>query len=398
MDTEHLNERLSSLLDGELPENERQELEALIASNPAVAREWHALKQMDRLFRGMPRHDAPDDLTARLRAPRTVRRTVSFGRPRSSRRSAWPLLAAAAAFVLVFGLFLLRIPKPDPITLTRLDSVPAESASRQVVQRGEQAYDAAAEKQAPSREFADEVWGSFEIIPQKESLAPMAAPEAAAGMRRRDDAVQMQAEEVPAPAAVPYLSLGQGSGKDFAGGAVPGAKSPLGRAATAGNATHLERKPDTAADRPQESSEPDYAAAITQRETVPPPPAPPAPLARPAPSAAAPIAPPPPAAAGPIAPAPEGVSAETLDVSGTQRIGGRIFQLRDTTWIQDGYTEQTTALIERDSDEWAALIAADPTLAAIRQFQEAVLFESAGAWYRIPPVAVDEPSDTPAQP
>ena len=389
MDTEHLNERLSSLLDGELPENERQELEALIASNPAVAREWRALKQMDRLFRGMPRHDAPDDLTARLRAPRTVRRTVSFGRPRSSRRSAWPLLAAAAAFVLVFGLFLLRIPKPDPITLTRLDSVPTESASRKVVQRGEQAYDAAAEKQAPSREFADDGWASFEVIPQKESAAPMAAPEVAAGMRRRGDAVPMQAEEVPAPAAVPYLSLGQGSGKDRAGGAVPGAKSPLGRAATAEDATHLERKPGTATDRPQESSEPDYAAAVTQRGTVPPPTAPaaPAPLARPAPSAAA-----------PIAPLPEGAIAETLDVSDTQRIGDRIFQLRDTTWIQDGYTEQTTALIERDSDEWAALIAADPSLAAIMQFQEAVLFESAGAWYRIPPVAADEPSDTPAQP
>ena len=52
MDNESLSEKLSALLDGELPDGERRELEALIASDPAVAREAEALSQAWRPWRG----------------------------------------------------------------------------------------------------------------------------------------------------------------------------------------------------------------------------------------------------------------------------------------------------------------------------------------------------------
>ncbi len=374
MDTEFLSEKLSALLDGELSEGERQELEALIASNPAVAREWHALNRMDRLFREMPRHDAPHDLTARLRAPRAVRRTVSFGRPRSSRRSAWPLLAAAAAFVFMFGLFLLRIPKPDTITLTRLDSVPAESRSGHVSGQEEKACSAAAENRGPSPAAADDHWGEFGVVPRQEIAAPMAAPAPAAGMRKREDAPQMQAGEAPAPTEAPEFLGGLGLEKGLAGGAASGARSPSPRGAADANEAHVEQKMGAVAGMRPQSSESDQAGALTRGAAPPPPPA------------------------AQAAPAIEGVNAEITDGSETQHTGDRVFQLRDSIWVQDGYSEQAITAIERDSDEWAALIDADPTLAWIMRLQEAVVFESAGAWYRIPPAMAAEQSDTPAQP
>jgi hypothetical protein len=54
--------------------------------------------------------------------------------------------------------------------------------------------------------------------------------------------------------------------------------------------------------------------------------------------------------------------------------------------------------VERDSEALSALIASDPALAETLRFSEAIIFETGGAWYRVPPVTANAQASTPAQP
>ena len=81
-----------------------------------------------------------------------------------------------------------------------------------------------------------------------------------------------------------------------------------------------------------------------------------------------------------------------------KRVGTRVFELRNETWTQTTYTDQTTVAVERDSEALSALIASDPALAETLRFSEAIIFETGGAWYRVPPVTANAQASTPAQP
>ncbi len=370
MDNESLSEKLSALLDGELPDGERRELEALIASDPAVAREWNALTRMDRLFREMPRYEAPEEFAVRLRTARPSRRTASFGRPRSSRRAAWPLLAAAAAFLLVFGLIVLQLPDSNTFTMTRLEPAPAEPASEPAPKQETLADNAPAGELGLRQESAgDELRGTAtaDVAP----LAPPAAPAPAARMRRDDGALQQRVVEAPALAPPSSGAVGRelkaGTDEDLA------MSAPF-QAAEGGRA----------GDAPQDAT----AAATAPPDVKTPPP----------PPAEAPAETIPAITAAESAPAAEEAHVETIESAGMKRIGTRVFELRNETWTQTMYADETTVAVERDSEALSALIANDPALAETLRFQEAIIFESGGAWYRVPPVTADAQAGAPAQP
>jgi len=104
------------------------------------------------------------------------------------------------------------------------------------------------------------------------------------------------------------------------------------------------------------------------------------------------------AAAAQSAPVAQETSAETLEAAGMKRVGTRVFELRNETWTQTTYTDQTTVAVERDSEALSALIASDPALAETLRFSEAIIFETGGTWYRVPPVTANAQASTPAQP
>ncbi len=165
MHDESLHEKLSALLDGELDAEEQREIEALIASDPAVAREWQALQRVDTLFRTIPRHSAPAELGVRLR-PKPAKRPLSFGRPRSVRRAPWPMIAAAAALVLMFGLFVLQLPPSDQFEMAGVDRVaPVEAPPPPAL-----------EPEIAADDTISGEWDYFEIVPRAEAEDALAAP------------------------------------------------------------------------------------------------------------------------------------------------------------------------------------------------------------------------------
>ncbi len=378
MDNESLSEKLSALLDGELPDGERRELEALIASDPAVAREWNALTRMDRLFREMPRYEAPEAFAVRLRSPRASR-TVSFGRPRSSRRAAWPLLAAAAAFLLVFGLIVLQLPDSNTFTMTRLEPAPAESAS----EPGSTQERLADRVPAGDLELRQETDAGVALpSPPAAPPSPPAAPDPAARMRREAESMAERVAEAPALAPSSGGAVGRDLKADNVGGRAMGAWFNAAENGSAGDA------PQGAAGAP--------GAAPSDVQTAPASPAeapPPSYGARAVPEKSTPYA-----AAAQSAPVAQETSAETLEAAGMKRVGTRVFELRNETWTQTTYTDQTTVAVERDSEALSALIASDPALAETLRFSETIIFETGGAWYRVPPVTANAQASTPAQP
>lgn len=375
MDNESLSEKLSALLDGELPDGERRELEALIASDPAVAREWNALTRMDRLFREMPRYEAPEAFAVRLRSPRASR-TVSFGRPRSSRRAAWPLLAAAAAFLLVFGLIVLQLPDSNTFTMTRLEPAPAESAS----EPGSTQERLADRVPAGDLELRQETDAGVALpSPPAAPPSPPAAPDPAARMRREAESMAERVAEAPALAPSSGGAVGRDLKADNVGGRAMGAWFNAAENGSAGDAPQGDAGAapsdvQTAPASPAEAPPPSYGARAVPEITTPY------------------------AAAAHSAPVAQETSAESLEAAGMKRIGTRVFELRNETWTQTTYTDQTAVAVERDSEALSALIASDPALAETLRFSEAIIFETGGAWYRVPPVTANAQASTPAQP
>jgi anti-sigma factor (TIGR02949 family) len=108
MDCAEAKEQFSSLLDGELAPEDRTALERHLAGCSDCLRELDGLKKVEGLFRELPRHEAPAGFEARVRdavRPKVFR----FARARAQRMSLWPMLSAAAAFVMVAGLVLWQV-------------------------------------------------------------------------------------------------------------------------------------------------------------------------------------------------------------------------------------------------------------------------------------------------
>ena len=380
MDSEQLHEKLSALLDGELADEERQEIEALIASDPAVAREWNVLTRMDRLFREMPQYEAPEELAVRLRTPQRARK-VSFGHPRLTRRTPWPLLAAAAALVAILGFVVLQLPQSGSFTMTSLEHAPSADAPDQApLEKEEPAHGRVLQEPEAPPDVAVEAAG--EEVELLLAPAPPPAPPAPAASLRRSGQPPETVEQLNAPQTLrhelPSLeseTLDRGS--EFSAGtrAKSGAEVP-------------EEKPG--ADAVGDIPAPSPIVAKT-------PPAPPrgeaftAPEKAPTDGAGREEAPAAPASSHPDAPA-------DSDTSSTRHIGNRLFEMRSGVWVQSTYGGQETVALERASEGLRALIAKDPSLEETVTLPEETVFEAEGAWYRIPAVEKPPPPEPSASP
>lgn len=108
-DSDHVQEQLSGYLDGELTDQQRQQVEGLLAESPQARQLLAELRQTARLVGELPRAKAPPGLAESIAA------AVGTGGPPTSPSAArtirWPLwfggsAVAAAGILLVVGLFL----------------------------------------------------------------------------------------------------------------------------------------------------------------------------------------------------------------------------------------------------------------------------------------------------
>lgn len=327
MRCEEIREELSAALDGELPEEVRRAVEAHLAGCPACRKERDLLGGVDRLYRALPREDAPegfeDTLGRRLAPPAPVR----FPRPRRRPVALWPTLAAAALVVVAGGYAYLRFAPPGGFHVAReqassaLDETleePPEPGRAKL--RGpdfaEQAFERGAAPRAPAAGLA-------------EDAPPM-------GDRRgRDVANSFQWEGTDKEA---------GKSDEAAGAA--GYRSSRGEVAR----LHAEAPPAT-------------RRKGVEREPLQPP-------------ATQELRPEPPGPALGARPEPDGRFLE---------LAGRSFVAKQGRLEEQGYAGEETETVERDSGLRAALVERDPALAGLFERPEEVVFESEGAWYRVPP-------------
>ncbi|MFP4173645.1 MAG: anti-sigma factor family protein, partial [Candidatus Hydrogenedentota bacterium] len=120
----------SALLDDELSAGERRAIEAHLAECPACRGLFHQFQVVDQLFEDLPQREAPAELEAGIREALTTGREHVKAVPRSrhARQRVWPLLAAAAGFVVLAGGVLLMATQefgPESFRLARFDE-PAE--------------------------------------------------------------------------------------------------------------------------------------------------------------------------------------------------------------------------------------------------------------------------------
>ncbi len=107
MKNEELRDYFSPLLDGELTGKERAEVEKRLAHDAEILRELDRCQRVDTLYRMLPRHIAPEELEERVRKAIAPRRMIGFPM-RLRRRPLWPLVAAAAVFLVVVGAAVLQ--------------------------------------------------------------------------------------------------------------------------------------------------------------------------------------------------------------------------------------------------------------------------------------------------
>lgn len=357
MDKELLHEKLSALLDNELAGGERTALEALIDTDPEVAREWQELKRVDGLFRKMPKHEAPKELGAGVRAEVSAR-PLSFGRPRSMRRAPWPLLAAAAALLLVFGFVVFQLPDSRMFNMAKEESVPpSESGALDTVQPNEVPAAAELEQQhggaasgraaqAPMRRG-----GVAREVPQKSMVESMAVPS-------KDEAVLGEPREAPVSDAGAVAGAGGAPpqpGTNLAGAEEHGGAEPRSAPARTSPSPTIPAPPPVAAKRaPAE----DAPLAETERDV-------------------------------PMLSGENGV---------LKRIGDRVFEKRENAWVQNTYDNQQTVPLARDSGKVSAITTEEPALRDILAWAQEIVFEFDGVWYRVPEVKENAPIPAESQP
>lgn len=108
MDCKEVREQFSVLLDGELAPEERAAVETHLSACSDCLRELDGLKRVDQVFKELPVQRAPADFEVRVQGalrPRVFR----LARARLSRQPLWPMLSAAAAFVMIAGLVVWQV-------------------------------------------------------------------------------------------------------------------------------------------------------------------------------------------------------------------------------------------------------------------------------------------------
>lgn len=136
--TREMHEALSAYLDGELPEAEMAEVEALLAADPAWQAEFDRMLTNDQLLARALHDEIPDavddEMVQRfgLAAPKPVSVAANDDRPWGKWLGAGGLAAAAAALLLV-----VRAPSSDPWEGARFDRAMTTTVSMQQASLGQ---------------------------------------------------------------------------------------------------------------------------------------------------------------------------------------------------------------------------------------------------------------------
>ena len=421
MECTEAREEFSALLDDELAPEVRAAVEAHLTDCSACLRALAECKRVDALYRGLPVQRAPEDFEERVRAavhPKIVRfpRRAAFERKR-----VWPLLAAAATFLVIVGGLVVQ---QQRLHRGRFDIAAAPESKR-----GPSAVDSVATQKTRGRLIAEfegleeapkpaevteqdkQTWGTDELGAPRPQPAPeplrTAEPLAPEGVE-----VPALAEEMEPPAALPKR---------------PGPQPELAREVAAPRPEPLSRGLGIIEQDMEELvSAQTHTAKFKKDETK-------ATAIENAVRTELPPATPPPAPAPPVLRAPETVgaaqtlladSAETAfagkeipaaplkttiagdtaapaekssrnayrtGYTGTpgaasesrRTIAGRVFNFRDGTWRQKGYRSQKTTVLERDSEELRTLTERHPEVAGILALGDRVVFRLDDTWYEL---------------
>ncbi len=112
--TPELDEKLSALLDDELPAEEAAALRAEIERRPELQRRLAELAAVDAGLRALPTRPVPADLRARVGARVDAERETPARRDPAPRRRRWREVAAFAAAAAALALFVLPRLRSDP--------------------------------------------------------------------------------------------------------------------------------------------------------------------------------------------------------------------------------------------------------------------------------------------
>lgn len=344
-DLNDIRDEFSPLLDDELSADARHAVEAELAQDSDLLRELDALRKVDKLYRGLPRVSAPDDMAARVREQLHPKPKVLPLRSRPFSRTVYTSLAAAAVFaVLIGGVVLRRDLFISPPTQDRFETAARTPDDNESI---------AAAQEAPG------------ILGTTAASEPLLESDELA--ERQIDTLELRLNQAqPAPPPPPMHDV-----------------ESAGAEATALSASSPDAAPvdDRAAVAAKE--EPTASAVAA------PPPAPAEasnePVSVMAEEAEAPMA--------------GGVDADKADTAESveaprrvakasanafHRIADREFEERDGGWYERGYDGESLQTVRRGSETLNELASRIPKLAEILALKGDIVFKLAETWYRVP--------------
>lgn len=397
MNRDEIRERFSPLLDGELSPEERAEVEAALSEDAELLRELDALKRVDHLYANLPPVNAPVGFEDGVKSA-LYPATLQFTRARAIRRRLWPMLAAAAVFIVVGAIVVVQMnPAMAPMMLSKeMADYAAESIPQSANEESSVMADRSLEAGAPKAEIADET--------AVQSLAPLEASEtdteavqgpgavssgpangqfqgrnlSAREGNRSADAMKVQPHPAPATGPAPMVAPQEADRSE-------GLASPQRQALDEPQAAP---PPDSASNGAGgmaatkiTQSEPQFFSGETAGATAPSaePPTPPAMRGRDAMDSSENARP------------EENLAREKLMLSeesvlvNTRALAERTFQRRGEDWIQEGYNDESLTTVHRESDAWNVLVRKDFDLAGILELESRVVFKQGDIWYELLP-------------
>jgi len=394
MDRDEIRDRFSPLLDGELSPEERAEVEAALSEDAELLRELDALKRVDRLYSDLPPMTAPEGFEDGVRSALRPA-TLQFTRAHMMRRQLWPLLAAAAVFIVVGAVVVVQMnPRLAPMELASEMAEPAMGSAADTAQRQQNVATDAAPAPAAPRFSAPEAASFSEegLIDTEAGPGPGAASSGGPGNSFSHKPEELQ--DRSAGAAPDSTREDKDSAKSEVDSALgrPPKRAPLEaqtpqRIRSERMAGQMAEPPAVTARDAQEAQESQSMNALgyagreapqTQPEAAPPPAEPPMESRALAASV-------PEDAADDVARSQPSQKAKVESVTPVEHAGRR-FHKDAKDWIQDGYDGEPLTTIRRDSEEWKPLLQKEDGLRDILQLEGRIVFKLDKTWYELLPV------------